>query len=209
MRGRSWLLVGLVAAGMLTSGCSTKKYTKQISDQEARIAELEQQIDELQGQVQEEQAKAAEIRRELEEALADYKAREQVWLSEKDAMAIVTVSDAVLFASGDADLTPDGREFVDRIAEVASRHSDRAILIEGHTDDVPIGEILKDRYPSNWELSSARACSVLRYLQWHHNLDPARMSAIGYGQYKPLADNETPEGRAQNRRVVIAIGPIK
>jgi chemotaxis protein MotB len=80
-------------------------------------------------------------------------------------------------------------------------------MIEGHTDNVPIGANIKDKYQSNWELSSGRACSVLRYMYWKHKMDPERLSAVGYGEHRPVADNDTLEGRAKNRRVTIVIGP--
>jgi chemotaxis protein MotB len=90
---------------------------------------------------------------------------------------------------------------------VVSNYPDREVLIEGHTDDVPIAEKWQYRFKSNWELSSARAHAVLHYVIKTYGLDPGRVAAVGYGEYRPLVTNDTPEGRATNRRVVITVGP--
>jgi chemotaxis protein MotB len=204
---RQIMLVVLVAA-LAGSGC-TGKYKTQISDQETEIAQLQQKVKELQSQVDEEQQRAEELSAELAKALSDYRAKEQVWLEQKDNKSIVSVSDAVLFGSGSADLSGEGTGLVDKIVGVVQKYPDRAIMIEGHTDNVPIGPNIKDKYQSNWELSSARACSVLRYMYWKHKVDPESLSAVGYGEYRPVATNDTAEGRAKNRRVVIVIGPTE
>ena len=80
--------------------------------------------------------------------------------------------------------------------------TDKAIRIEGHTDNVKIGGVLAQKYPTNWELSAARAVNVTRFLQ-AQGLNPEDLGAVAYGENKPVADNETPEGRAQNRRIEI------
>ena len=107
-----------------------------------------------------------------------------------------------LFASGAADLGPGGRRLIARLAEML-RGIDGTIRVGGHTDDRPIETA---RYPSNWELSAARAIAVVRYLR-DRGLDEARMEAIGYGANRPIASNATAEGRARNRRVTIAVAP--
>jgi chemotaxis protein MotB len=86
---------------------------------------------------------------------------------------------------------------------------DRAINVEGHTDDVPIGPELARRYPTNWELSAARATNVARYLQEKIGIDPSLLSATGYGEYHPVASNEDEEGRTRNRRIEIVLVPTE
>jgi chemotaxis protein MotB len=112
------------------------------------------------------------------------------------------------FESGSATLTPDG---VARLAEVAStirsRYPDRRIRVEGHTDSNPIGPSLKDTYPSNWELSSARAAAVVRHFQWTHGMIPEQFEVVGFGNYQPVGTNATADGRKRNRRVRIAVLP--
>ncbi|MEL6611048.1 MAG: OmpA family protein [Bacteroidota bacterium] len=112
----------------------------------------------------------------------------------------------IYFESGSAQLTPEG---VSRLIEVVERlkadYAGREVRIEGYTDAQPIAEPLKERFPSNWELSAARAAMVARHLQWTHEMNPARMEVVGLGQYHPLTTNETEEGRQENRRVRIAV----
>jgi chemotaxis protein MotB len=86
---------------------------------------------------------------------------------------------------------------------------DKAISIEGHTDDVPIGAELSKQYPTNWELSAVRATTVARYLQENIGIDPGLLSAIGYGEYQPVTSNESEEGRAKNRRIEIVLVPME
>jgi len=197
-----------VAIALVVTGC-TGKYKTQIADQETQISQLEQKVQELENQLADEKARAEELSSELATALSDYRANEQVWLEQKENYAIVNVSDAVLFGSGNSDLTSEGTALVDKIIEVASKYPNRSIMIEGHTDNVPIGPNIKDKYQSNWELSTGRACSVLRYMYWKHKMDPMQLSAVGYGEHRPIADNDSNEGRSKNRRVVIVIGPIE
>jgi len=119
----------------------------------------------------------------------------------------VLLSD-LLFESGSADLTPAGLQ---RLDEVAARlklsFAGRRVRVEGHTDTQPIGPSLRTQFPTNWELSTARATTVLRYLQEVHAMDPARMEAVGMGAFDPVESNATAEGRARNRRVRIAALP--
>ena len=120
----------------------------------------------------------------------------------------VLLSD-LFFESGSADLTPEGQARLDATAQKLARdYAGRTVRVEGHTDTQPIGPSLKGRYPSNWELSAARAAAVARYLETAHNLPPGRMEAVGLGPYDPVDSNATAEGRARNRRVRLAVLPF-
>lgn len=111
----------------------------------------------------------------------------------------------LLFAPGSATLTPDGLARIDAAAErLRSGFAGKRVRVEGHTDTQSIGPALRDRFASNWELSTARATTVVRYLQEVHGLDPARIEAVGMGAYSPIAPNSTEDGRSRNRRVRIA-----
>ena len=119
----------------------------------------------------------------------------------------LSMVDKILFDSGKADIKQSGKAVLDRVAEILTGITDKQIRIEGHTDDVPIGPVLAAKFPTNWELSTARSTTVVRYLQ-EREVDPRVLSAAGYSEYRPVDSNETVEGRAKNRRIEIILMPI-
>lgn len=123
----------------------------------------------------------------------------------KNQMTVIKLTDEVLFNSGSAELKPTGEKVLSLIAESLNFYPDRAISVEGHTDNVPI--LHKDRYESNWELSAARALAAVNYFQQNNQVDPKRLKVVGYGQYRPISSNETDEGRKINRRIEIKLLP--
>jgi len=145
----------------------------------------------------------------LLQALQDMKseiAKGQVTISELKGRLTVNMVDAILFDSGRAEIKPDGLVVLGKVIEILKSVDDKAIRIEGHTDAIPISGSLTQRYPTNWELSAARAINVARYLQ-KQAINPAHLSAAGFGEFKPVADNATLEGRAKNRRIEIVLVP--
>jgi chemotaxis protein MotB len=110
-------------------------------------------------------------------------------------------SDNLLFPRGDADLRPPALAILGKVAGLL-KGIPNAITVEGHTCDLPIST---ERFPSNWELSAARACSVARYLVDKQGLDPKRLAAAGYGESRPVAPNDSEDGRVRNRRVNLVI----
>ena len=114
---------------------------------------------------------------------------------------VVSLPEEAAFAIARSEISAEARAVIDRIA-AASASTPNAIRIEGHTDDVPIGT---SRYASNWELSTARASAVVAYLVEAQRLDPARLSAAGYGEFHPKVPNDSPENRARNRRIDFVI----
>ncbi len=114
---------------------------------------------------------------------------------------VIRASESVFFSSGKADILPPGQRFLYQIHPIISK-TDYNIQIEGHTDNIPIRTA---RFPSNWELSAIRATNVVRFFAEKCNLDPIRFSAMGFGEFHPLVDNESPENRNKNRRVEIII----
>ena len=119
-----------------------------------------------------------------------------------DKEVIITMEEKVTFKPGQADILGSLTPMLEDIAHVIQRHPLFLVDIEGHTDDVPIRTSL---YPSNWELSVARAMSVLKYFINNHGINPSRLSIKGYADQKPMVSNDTPENRAQNRRVEIRL----
>jgi chemotaxis protein MotB len=114
---------------------------------------------------------------------------------------VISLSAKYFFDSGKAILRPEVFPIIEQIASIL-KPLDREIRIEGHTDDVPIQTAA---YPSNWELSAARATYVIKYLTERFSFSPQRLSAVGYGEFRPIATNVTEEGRARNRRVDIVV----
>ena len=120
----------------------------------------------------------------------------------------VDLVDEVLFDSGEATLRPAGIAVFGKIGAVLAKAADRRIEVQGHTDNVPITGALAKRFATNWELSAARATNVVRFLQDQAKLDPTRLSASGYAEFRPRGPNDTETGRRQNRRIEILLIPI-
>ncbi len=122
---------------------------------------------------------------------------EAVTLERTDRGFKAVLKGDVLFASGTADIAPDFYPYLDELAAILE-DPHIAARVEGHTDSVPIAT---ERFPSNWELSTARAVSIIRYFLEREAAEPERLEAVGFGEYRPQDSNDTPEGRALNRRV--------
>ncbi len=114
---------------------------------------------------------------------------------------VIQLRDNILFESGKADFRPGSQDVMEKMNTLISSFPNK-IVVEGHTDNVPMKT---SQFDSNWELSTARAVNVLRYFVESRKQDPARFTAAGYGEFRPVADNNTPENRAKNRRVSILI----
>jgi chemotaxis protein MotB len=120
----------------------------------------------------------------------------------------VNLVEKILFDSGEAEIKLAGLKIIKRVGDILKKVEDKQIRVEGHTDNVQIGARIKKKYPSNWELSTARATTVVRYLQDKVGISPAHLSAAGFAENKPVASNETQEGKAQNRRIEIVLLPL-
>ncbi len=132
----------------------------------------------------------------------------QITISELKGKLTVNMVDSILFDSGKAEVKKGGLEILGKVISILKDVKDKSIRIEGHTDNVQISRALAQRYPTNWELSAARAINVARYLQ-DEGIDPGQLSAVAYGEWKPVGENDTPEGRAKNRRIEIILVPIE
>jgi chemotaxis protein MotB len=179
----------------------------QINDKDKQITDLQSEIDGLKTQVGKKTEDVDQLNTDLQKALGNLQSKEKLWLKEKAGMSTITMPNAATFGSGSTALTAEGKAIIDTVWTVLSRYPDRDIFIEGHTDSIPIGPGLRDRFSSNWALSAARAVSVLQYVLQTHNTEGPRLAAVGYGEYQPVATNSTEEGRALNRRVVISVRP--
>jgi chemotaxis protein MotB len=142
----------------------------------------------------------------MQEAMKAELNSKQVALKELEGKLTLTMVESILFDSGKADVKNEGVETLQKVADVLKKTTDQEIIVAGFTDNVQIGGRLAKIYPTNWELSAARAISVVKILM-ADGVDPKVISAAGYGEFRPVADNDTPEGRAKNRRMEIILMP--
>lgn len=124
-----------------------------------------------------------------------------------DSFAI-TVGDGAIFEDGSVKVTQQGAALLGRVGAALKAMPSKVLRVEAHSDNAPFKKGLLGGYPGHWELTAARATAVARWLHEHAGLDPARLAAAGFGEFRPAKPNDTPEGRAANRRVVIVVSPI-
>jgi chemotaxis protein MotB len=148
-----------------------------------------------------------DTKKTIQTSLKDQIAAQEVEVIEAENKLKVIFVDKILFDSGSAEINPKGKELLRVLAKSLKEIKNQNIVIEGHTDNVSLTANLMKRFPSNWELSTARASAVARFFQEEGGVDPQRLSARGYSFYRPLAPNDTEEGRRQNRRIEIVLGP--
>lgn len=186
------LLIVWVVLAFFFSGCAVVFQQRRPTDVE-KIEVLSQELQNLKS--------AREVlKRRLERELRD----QQVRLSMAEKGLVITFVAEVLFDSGRAEIREDSKPILDKVARILREEvSENEIGIEGHTDNVPIKH---SPWSSNWELSAQRALGVLYYLE-SQGIEPRRLSARGYGPYRPVASNETEKGRQLNRRVEIVVLP--
>ncbi len=183
-------------ADLERSGKKSREMGKTIVDLRKRLARFE---DKVRLQIQLERDVVARLSSEVKKKLVIVKRREN--------QVMLTLDSSMLFTSGSALLRSRGKKLLLKIAGNLRRHSNRKIQIHGHTDNVPISGRLAERWESNWELSAARATRVVRFLVESGNVDPRKISAIGFGEFQPIADNASKEGKRKNRRIDIVLLP--
>ena len=145
--------------------------------------------------------------RQFNQQLREEVQADQVKITQLQDRLRVTMEDELLFPEGGWELHAKGKAVLDRIIPVLQSSTTHRIEVEGYTDNLPIGGHLQHHFPSNWELSAARAIEVVKYLQ-KKGIDPSRLTAAGHGEYQPVGPNSTPVGRQQNRRTDIDLMPI-
>ncbi len=173
---------------LLMAGCVSEQKYKQ----EVQTAQTYQTLDKQE----------AALNQQLQ---AQVKA-DQVQIKQLQGRLVVSFVDEILFASGSAEMHAQGRSVIDKAVPTFSTLTGHWIEVQGYTDNEPIGPALRARYPTNWDLSAARATDVVRYLQ-SKGVNPNTLVAEGFGEYQPVAPNTTPQGRAKNRRIDIVLRP--
>lgn len=193
MKNKFLKTVFIILVGLTFAGCTFIVQKGRRSDVQ-KIEELSGQLDELN-----------RTKRLLEDNLSKEITDKQVKLQMMEKGLVITVVGDLLFDSGKSKIRHEAYPLLDKVASVLKENmGDFSIGIEGYTDNQPIKH---SGWKSNWELSTARALSVLHYMVNKEDISPDRLSAIGYGEFKPVASNETKEGRQLNRRVEIVIQP--
>jgi len=194
------LMILLLALSVFFSGCTIKFFKKSPKDKE-KIEELSGEVDRLSKLRDDEKKQFEEIKRDLKKKLRGQK----VGLELEERGLVITLADNILFDSGKAEIKEDARPMLDKICKVIkNKAADKNIGIEGHTDNVPIKH---SGWKSNRELSTARANNVYHYLIDNGGIAPAKLTTMGYGEFRPVSSNDTEVGRAKNRRVEIVILP--
>jgi chemotaxis protein MotB len=150
-----------------------------------------------------------DTKKTIESSLKDQIAAKDIALIESNEQLKMVLVDTILFESGSTQLTEEGKALLGVIAKSIKDYKEQRVVVEGHTDDKPIRSRLRNTFPSNWELSAARAAAVVRFLQLQGMVDPQRLSVQGYSFYHPVSSNKTEEGRRQNRRIEIILSPQK
>ena len=221
VRGQITDLEQKFASGNASSQEEISKLKKQASELEAnaaRIAKEREQLRQEQSQLaaaldQERAAKEEEIKRltrtqeELSKSLQDEIAKGNITIQQVRDRLTINMVDRVLFDSGQAQVKPAGLNVLKQVSDILKTVTDKQIRIEGHTDNVPISSKLQGRFKTNWELSTARATIVVRYLIDQGSVDRQHLSAVGYADTQPLASNDSEEGRSSNRRIEIVLYP--
>lgn len=211
-----YLVLALVLSAS-TIGCAASKQLREdnaaLKDEIARLGQLVNDYsDELvlvKSLSEEEQmavrSEMEDMRQGLRKELEFHISKNEALVQKVQDLTVLDIGELSLFRSGQADLTPEGVGIMKRFSNILQRYPGYHVRVEGHTDNVPIGAKLKAQYPSNWELSTSRATSVVRYMIYGLKFPPERLSAVGYAQYRPIRDNATEKGRAQNRRVRMVV----
>ena len=192
-----------IGDGMLVSnGVSQLNELDEYINSTGKEAESEEDVEAFDEVAKAKMEESEELEEKISEAIAEADMEGLMQVDYTSNYVQITLNGSLLFDSGRAELSEEANAVLDQVGIILERYAESSILIEGHTDNVPM---TSGRYLSNNELSDARALSVFYYLIETTNLDPATITHAGRGEYCPIADNSTPEGRSLNRRVEIKI----
>ena len=180
-----------------------EKLNALLNQKKNELNERECTINELQQMINAQNEKVRKLLSSVKDALLGFSS-DELTVREKDGKVYVAMSDKLLFQSGSARLDKRGEEALGKLAEVLNKQTDIDVFIEGHTDNKPINTV---QFKDNWDLSVFRAPSVVRILIKNYNVNPLQIQPSGRGEYMPVDDNETAEGRSKNRRTEIIMAP--
>ena len=194
--------VGQKETALATAEQESSRLNMQLSQTREERSQLENKVEKLNQQREMDARHFAELEDRLKRELNE----SRVEISQfKNQMTVIKLTSEVLFNSGSARIQPNGQKVLALIAESLNAYPDRAISIEGHSDNVAIGK--RASYASNWELSTARALAAVNFFLQDNQMDPQRLQVVGHGEFQPVSSNETVEGRQLNRRIEIRLMP--
>jgi chemotaxis protein MotB len=209
------LLLGLLGFVSWEKKHEVDKVRTDLAQAQEAAAKAQAEAEDLQNKLADSEARNQELRKQqdivvhthqnLEDEMRNALQSKDVTISQLQGKLTVNILDRIMFDSGEAELKPAGAAVLRKVAAVLAQHPNLKVHVIGHTDNVPIKASARHRFPSNWELSTARATAAVRFLTEDAGVDPRRLGAVGYGEFRPTADNSTPEGRARNRRIAITI----
>lgn len=189
---------------MLNSNMTQQeKLNALLSQKMEELSERERTINELQDMINAQNEKVQSLLSSVKDALLGF-GSDELTITEKDGKVYVAMSDKLLFESGSARVDKRGKEALAKLAEVLNKQTDIDVYIEGHTDSKPINTA---QFKDNWDLSVIRATSVVRILTKDYGVNPLQIQPSGRGEYMPVADNESADGRSRNRRTEIIMAP--
>jgi chemotaxis protein MotB len=202
----------LAALGEEAAGAKQERDRLQanLEEERARLKAGEAEMARLEQERAEKEAEIARLTRTHEDLTSSLKAeieKGDIKIQQVRDRLTINMVDRVLFDSGQAQVKPAGLKVLKQVSDVLKKVTDKQIRIEGHTDNVPIGVRLRDKFPTNWELSTARATSVVRYLIEEGGVDRTMLAAGGYADTRAVESNETEAGKAANRRIEIVLYP--
>ena len=186
--------------GQLSTDAANKQSALNKSQQE--LAANQKRLEQLQALMDQQKRAIQEIRKKMADALVGFNSNE-LTVAIKNGKVYVSLQENLLFPSGSAVVNPKGKVALGKLAEVLNNNPEITVDIEGHTDSIPI----RGKYQDNWDLSTARATSIVRILTVDYKVDPIRIVASGHSQYDPVQTNSTADGRALNRRTEIILSP--
>lgn len=198
-RVRNLILLGLLAALVAMAGCSCKEYEEQILQLDAQIAELQKEIANDEAIIAERSAIAEELRANL----SDCKSENAILIEESEEVVMITIQDELTFGASQVMVLDTMVPTLQIIAQTIQQHPNWDVYVEGYTDSRRVLEEYQEYFPSNWELGAHRSAAVVRYLTNELGLNAERFAAVSFGPFRPVADNDTEEGRRANRRVRI------
>lgn len=180
-----------------------EKLNMLLKEKMEKLAEREATIDKLQAEVDAQNARLQSLLNSVKDALLGFSS-DELTVTEKNGKIYVAMSDKLLFESGSAQVNKQGKEALGKLAEVLKKQHDIDVFIEGHTDNKPIKTV---QFKDNWDLSVVRATSVVRILTKDYGVNPLQILPCGRGEFMPVDNNESVEGRAHNRRTEIIMAP--